>query len=40
MTQDSQTNRSRAAYLNSLAEMASLLGFDPFAQKFIASRTE
>ena len=40
MTQDSQTNRSRAAYFNSLAEMASLLGFDPFAQKFIASRTE
>ena len=40
LTQEIRTYRSRANYMNSLAEMASLLGFDPFAQKFIDSRRE
>lgn len=40
ITQEIRTYKSRANYLNSLSEMASLLGFDPFAQKFIDSRSE
>lgn len=39
VSQKLRTNRSRAAYLNALSEMTSLLGFDPFAQKFIDSRS-
>ncbi len=40
LSQEIRTYRSRAAYLNSLAEMASLLGFDPSSQKFIDSRSD
>ncbi len=38
--QEVRTHRSRADYLNTLSQMTSLLGTDPFAQQFIAIRSE
>ncbi len=37
-TQEARTYRARAEYLNALASISSLLGFDPYTQKFIDSR--
>lgn len=39
-SQEVRTNRSRSEYHNALANMTSLLGLDPFAQKFIEKRTQ
>ena len=39
-TQEVRTNRSRSEYHNALANISSLLGFDPFAQKFIDQRSQ
>ena len=38
-SQEVRTNRSRSEYHNAIANMTSLLGLDPLAQKFIESRT-
>lgn len=38
-TQEVRTNRSRSEYYDALANICSLLGFDPFAQKFIDQRS-
>ena len=40
VAQELRTYRSRAAYLNALSTIASQLGLDPFARKFIDSRTQ
>ncbi len=39
-TQDIRTQRARSDYHNALSNMASLLGFDSFAQKFIEMRSQ
>ncbi len=39
-TQEVRTNKSRSEYYNALASLSSLLGFDPFAQKFIDQRNQ
>jgi len=38
-SQEVRTNRSRSEYHNAIANMTSLLGLDPLAQKFIERRT-
>lgn len=38
--QEVRANESRSEYLNAVASIASLLGFDSFAQKFIDNRSE
>ena len=39
-SQELRTNTSRSEYHNALANMTSLLGLDPYAQKFIEKRTQ
>ena len=39
-SQEVRTNRSRSEYHNAIANMTSLLGLDPLAQKFIERRTQ
>lgn len=39
-SQEHRVFKSRADYLNALVNLSSLLGFDPYAQKFIDSRAE
>lgn len=39
-SQEVRTNRSRSEYHDALANMTSMLGLDPFAQKFIEKRTQ